>query len=111
MKYQKMINLIAATGLILGPVGAIASPGWAFDHPNVPVVERGTGSSENLSHHFDDEHGAGWAFDHPNEPVMMRDAGSGQKQSHLHNDTYGAGWAFDHPNVSKVDQESGLGPS
>lgn len=109
MKYQKLAKMIAATGLIAGPVTALAMPGWAFDNANVPVVEGG--SVQMPAHLFDDEHGAGWAFDNPNVPVIERSAGSAQIHPQLHSTTYGAGWAFDNTSVSRVDQESGDDPS
>jgi hypothetical protein len=93
MKHQTMINMIAGAGLVLGSFSAMAEPGWAFNNPNVPVVEQGAGSGEKHAHKKKDRSGGpGWAFNNPNVPEVKKSAASGEKHR-----PGGPGWAFDHP--------------
>ena len=67
---KTIINIIASAGLVLAPISAMASAGWAFDNPNVSEVRKGGGSGENNYYMHKDSSGAGWAFDHPHEPMV-----------------------------------------
>ena len=57
---KTIINIIASAALVIAPVSAMASAGWAFDNPNVPEVTQGSASAQKGSS------GAGWAFNNPN---------------------------------------------
>ena len=88
---KTIINIIASAALVIAPISAMASAGWAFDNPNVPEVTQGSASAQKGSS------GAGWAFDNPNVSEVRKGAGSAEDHYNKHKDSSGAGWAFDHP--------------
>ena len=103
---KTIINIIASAGLVLAPISAMASAGWAFDNPNVPEVSQGAGSGGSHSHKQKGGSGAGWAFDNPNVSEVRKGGGSGENNYYMHKDSSGAGWAFDHPHEPMVDGHS-----
>ena len=88
---KTIINIIASAALVIAPISAMASAGWAFDNPNVPEATQGSASAQKGST------GAGWAFNNPNVSAVRKGAGSAENHYKKHNDSTGAGWAFDVP--------------
>ena len=88
---KTIINIIASAALVIAPISAMASAGWAFDNPNVTEVTKGSASAQKGSYD------AGWAFNNPNVSEVRKGAESAENHYKKHKNSSGVGWAFDHP--------------
>jgi len=112
MNYQTMINVIAGTGLVLGPLSVMASDfggGWMQDkdtgtlyYSHAPTPERSHDASRGVHSGKLNSFGGGWVQDKDTgtlyyslAPTPERHQLISEKRQTKHLNGFGGGWAHD----------------